>query len=383
MVDAREDPLEARVRAWYLGAAEPPVPERLYELVARLGTETSPTNPVRHIATRRRAPAGSFLVAVLVAAAILVVGVLFISSLHGPGSLGPSVGPTASAPASPTPVAAALAPYRLSLAVTAGRSPGPTLTISTAADCASLPAGWDTQFCALVLRSTWESIIGQVDPFGPPASPPVTTSGTGPSVTWYAALARAEIDGDASICRDVATETWITFGTGLGGAAPQAGSSISRPVHPIAFCLADLRRKASEGAFTVESPPYKVAGVLTGDTINMFVDPGAVARLAGASAPPNDPAIACAQGQLTRDACQELVDAAEVALGSRLAAVQDLGAYGQPIPCRSRLVSPCPPPPSGTWLGSVIANLGAGGFVAFDGALVGGQLQVTEVPFAP
>ena len=123
------------------------------------------------------------------------------------------------------------------------------MTISTAADCNGLPSGWIRSFCALTLRPDWQAIIGPTDPLPDPAD------GTD-SVTWFASLARAEIDGDTTLCSDVAMRMWITMGSGLGGAPPPG--TTPTPVHPIAACLDSIRRTAAAGSFTVDGPAYHV-----------------------------------------------------------------------------------------------------------------------------
>jgi hypothetical protein len=297
------------------------------------------------------------------AAAAVIVGAVVVIWAIRPTStavVGGSPSPAATAIASPS--VSSARPYRLS--VFSGGSPGPTTSIATAADCDALPTEWLRSFCALTLRSDWRAIVAP-DPL---ARPPNATT----SVTWFASMARASIDGDTTLCSDVAMREWVTLGSGLGGAPPPG--STPAPVHPVAACLDYLRSTSAKGTFTITDPGHQ-------DTVQISVDPGAGARAAGGSAPAFDPKLVCGQA-LTRDVCNQLVDAVTTALGSRQSGVQVLSGYAQPVGC-STSVTPCPPPEGGRWLGGVLVGLGGNEVLAFDVADVGGQVTATEVPYKP
>ena len=268
------------------------------------------------------------------------------------------------ATASPSPIADA--PYRISV-LGSGGSPGPTITISTASDCDPLPSDWLRQVCGLTLRSAWQAIIAETDPFGDP------TTGTS-SPTWWAALERAEIDGDTSLCSDVSMQTWISRGSSLG-AAPEPGSTPS-PVHPVAACIGFLRSTAASGSFQINDQ----GGGNLPTIVKLYVNPGAVARAASGSAPAFDPYVACDLRSLTRDLCNQMVAAVTTALGSRQSQVQTLSVRGVPAECLTT-ASPCPSP--GGFIGSVFAGPINKTEFAFDVANVGGGLKVTEVPYKP
>jgi hypothetical protein len=254
------------------------------------------------------------------------------------------------------------------------QTPGPTMTISTAADCNGLPSGWIRSFCALTLRPDWQAIIGPTDPLPDPAD------GTD-SVTWFASLARAEIDGDTTLCSDVAMRMWITMGSGLGGAPPPGATPT--PVHPIAACLDSFRRTAAAGSFTVDGPAYHVtAQQLATDTVQVFENPAAVARAAGGTAPTFDPYLVCDLATVSRDVCDQLVAAVTTTLGSRQSGVQTIRGSGALADCPGSSSS-CPPPAAGSWLGGVLASTGSSTGYAFNVAEAGGQLTVVEVPFKP
>lgn len=269
------------------------------------------------------------------------------------------------ATASPSPIADAS--YRLSVLGSRG-SPGPTITISTASDCEPLPSDWLRQVCGLPLRPDWQAIISKADPFGDP------TTGTS-SPTWWAALERASIDGDTSLCSDVSMQTWISLGSSLG-AAPEPGSTPS-PIHPIAACIDFLRSTAASGSFQIND---EGSGNLPA-IVELHVDPDAVAKAAAGSAPAFDPYVACDLRSLTRDLCNQLVAVVTTALGSRQSQVQGLGVRGVPAECLIS-ASPCPSP-AGVFVGSVIARASDRTEFVFDVANVGGQLEVTEVPYKP
>ena len=285
-----------------------------------------------------------------------------------PQSSNATATPLDSPPPSAAPVS--LHPYRLSIEGP-GQTPGPTVTISTTVDCGGLPSAWIQSFCSLTLRSDWQAIIGPTDPL---VEPPDGSE----SATWFASLARAEINGDTSICTDVAMRFWLSAGSGLGG-APLPGSTPT-PVHPVAICLRDLRSMVAQGSLTVTGPPYKVSAQEWGmDTVRVFVDPAAASHVTAGSAPSFDPFVACDMATLTRATCGQLIDAVTLALGSRQGKVASLLAYGHPYGCLTS-ASPCAPPDGGRWLGSVLASIGDKTGFAFDVADVAGQIRVSEVP---
>ena len=272
----------------------------------------------------------------------------------------PSAATASPSVAAASPSAGSARPYRL--AVPSRGSFGPTTVIATVADCDVLPTEWLRSFCALTLRSEWRAIAAPIDPFGQPP----------PSVTWFASIARASIDGDTSLCSDVAMREWLTLGSGHGGAPPP--SATPAPLYPIAACLDYLRSVAAKGTFIVTDR----AGP---DSVQISVDPGAVARAASGSAPAFDPPLSCGR-DVTRDVCVRLVDAVTTALGSRQSGVRVLAGYAQPVGCLTS-VTPCPPPAGGRWLGGMLVGLGGNDALAFDVAEVGGQVTATEVPYKP
>ena len=292
---------------------------------------------------------------------VALVGVL--------SACGASPGPSESSTASPSVVA--VRPYRLSL-LSAQGSPGPTRSIATPADCDTLPTDWSRSVCALTLRSDWHAIIAPTDPF---AAPPNGYS----SPTWIASMARAQIDGDRTLCSDVTMREWISASS--NPVAPPPGPTPT-PVGPIGSCLDALRSTTAQGSFSVEN----AAGE---NMLKFFVDPGAVARAAGGSAPAFDPKVLCTsppgsgRESLTRDVCNQLVDAVTTALGSRRSAVQALFAYPVPIECLKSAPAACPSPSGGSWLGGVVAALAGNQGFGFDVTEVGGQVTVAEVPYKP
>ncbi len=218
----------------------------------------------------------------------------------------------------------------------------------------------------MTLRPTWQAIIAETDPFGDP-----TTGVSSP--TWWAALERAEIDGDPSLCSDASMETWISAGSHLGG-APEPGSTPSH-VHPIAACVGFLQTTAAKGSFQINDQ------VSPSISIEVNVGSRAAAEAAAGSAPAFDPYVACDLRSLTRDLCNQMIAAATAALGSRQAQVQTLIVRGVPAECLSS-ASPCPSPDGG-FMGSVFAGPNNNTWFTFDIANVGGQLDVSEVPYKP
>ncbi len=248
-----------------------------------------------------------------------------------------------------------------------GGSPGPTITVSTATDCEPLPSDWLREVCALTLRSAWQGIIADTDLFNDP-----TTGISSP--TWWAALERAEIDGDTSICFDVSMRMWISLGSHLGG-APEPGSTPA-PVHPIGACIGFLRSTAAKGSFQINDQGGGPGMVM------LYVGPSAAAKAAAGEPPAFDPYVVCDVRSLTRDVCNQLVAAVTTALGSRQAQVQEMAVFGGPAECL-RATAPCPTPVAAGFVGGVVAGPLNTGNLAFDVTSVNGQLGVTEVPYEP
>jgi hypothetical protein len=307
-------------------------------------------------------PALAFGVAVVLLAAIGIAVWAARPSSSAVVGASPSPGSPAASPSEATssPDAVSTSPYQLLLVASTG-SQKPLITVATPADCQPMPTDWLRSFCTLTLRSDWRTIIAPSDPFAPP---PNAYS----SVTFLASLARAEIDGDTSFCADVTIREFLSASP--GGSAPAPGAT-NPPRHPIATCIGSLQATAGAGSFTVTDPDNE-------QNVKVLVGAGAAPRAAAGSAPAFDPAVAC-QAPLTRDACEQLIDATTAALGSRTAATQDLIAYAPPVTCGGG-TSPCPPPTNGIWLGSVVAGEAGARTLVFDAAEVGGQLKVTEIP---
>ncbi|MGH2512289.1 MAG: hypothetical protein ACRDGQ_06350 [Candidatus Limnocylindrales bacterium] len=311
----------------------------------------------------------------IAAVLIIVIGLFIRFSPAGDQAVGgsPSAGggPSAGAEQSPSapvgsasvpseqPSGSATRPYRLSL-VDSNGSASPSLLVSSAADCQSMPTDWLRSFCTLTLQSDWRGILSPTDPF---ADPPNAYS----SVSFLAASGRAEIEGDPTFCADIAMREFIS--AGIQGGAPPPGSS-PVPLRPIADCLAFLRNTAGAGSFMANDPD-------SGQGVRVYVDPGAAAQAAKGSAPAFDPRIVCAK-PLPRIDCGELIDAVTAALSSN-GSVTILAGFGQPIEC-SATPGSCAPPLAGTWLGSVRVGLAGSEDAFYDVARVNGQAVVTEVP---
>ncbi len=309
-------------------------------------------------------------------AAILVV-VVVIATLQQAAQRGTPTG-TARQPASPpgspaASVPSALRPYRLRVTeVSSSPSPrrtvGPFLAIRVPADCDPVPTTWLRSFCQLTLRGDWRAIVAPTDPFGGPAAssqrPVVWT------VSWYATMARAALDGDTSFCTDVSIREWITFGYHLG-AAPQPGASPSAH-HPVAVCLAWLRTEAAATLIPISDPSSP------GIEADLAVDPAAAAHAAIGTPPAFDPPLVC-DPSLTRDTCTRLIDAVAPLVSSR--AVE--GLRGVAVPPSCTLARTCPPLTSGTWLGGVLVGLVGGTTLAFDARDVSGVVTAVQVAYPP
>lgn len=324
----------------------------------------------------RRRPAPWALVAGAVV--VVIAGLALVANLGRPVVAEPTPSAPGSSPsAPPSPSAGEDVPYRISV-WTLPSSPGPVITIAAPSDCKGLPTDWLVQICSLALRPDWQSIIASTDPFGPFGPGPI--GGKYPveigTPSWWASLARANIDGDTTFCSDASARYWLTFGSGLGG-APEPGSTPA-PVHPVAGCLSSFRRTVSHGSFAISDN----AILPSSPELTFFMAPGASARVGLGSAPAFDPAFGCYPGSATRDTCNALLAAVTPVLGDRQGQVDRLGLRGGSFECTTS-ASPCPPPSGGTWLGNVVALTGQSTGFAFDVAEIGGQVEVTEVPYAP
>ncbi len=289
--------------------------------------------------------------------AALVVGCAPARPSEAPGANASlSLAPATSGPSTP-PIA--LRPYQLKLLDSRG-SPISTTTIASTGDCAFLSTDWLRSFCGLTLPADWRTIIGPTDPFVEPAD------GTD-SVTWMAALTRAQIEGDTSLCLDVAARFWVSAGS-VNKSAPGPGSTYA-PVRPVAACIADFRTVAAKGSFNGPADGL--------DVIEVLVDQDALARIDGGPIASFDPIVGCSE-PMSHDACNAIFDAVTAALGTRQAQVRSLVAQAEPISCLTAS-TPCPPPSAGTWVGGARVNL-ASSELYFDVVDVGGQVTASEVP---
>jgi hypothetical protein len=363
-----ESDFEARLSARLhvrFDSAEPS--ERLLRRVAE-------GRSLRSQPVRRRASVWMLVAALAV---VVVAGFLAISSPARPAATQPSPSPAASAGTrTASPSAAADRPFRVSVQTLPG-SAGPTMTISEPSDCDAMPSDWLRQICALTLRPDWQSIIAPADPLGQLGPLP---SGKTPAevgtATWWAALVRANIDGDTTLCSDASARFWVTLGSGLG-AAPEPGSTPA-PLHPVASCVTSFRKNVSQGSFTITDDAIP----LSPSTVTFFVAPDAAARVGLGSAPAFDPSFGCDYRSMSRETCNDLLAAILPVLGDRQRQVERLILRGGSLACTTS-ASPCPPPSGGSWLGNVVALTGQSTGFAFDVAEIGGQVEVTEVPYQP
>ena len=89
--DRGPDPLESELRAWFKAAGNPVAPATMRALVARLGTETQPTERVRATTFGWRGSSSGRLAAITSALAVVLVGSWL---LLGPGQHGPAASPS-------------------------------------------------------------------------------------------------------------------------------------------------------------------------------------------------------------------------------------------------------------------------------------------------
>lgn len=297
---------------------------------------------------------------------VLIAGLLVVLAGCAPvseTSQAPGSGPTTSSAAppasSPSSSPITLRSYQLRVLDSRG-SPAPTRRIAATSDCAFLGTDWLRSYCGLTLRSDWRTIIGPTDPFVEPAD------GTD-SVTWMAALTRAEIEGDTTFCLDVATRFWVSAGS-VNKAAPQPGTTYA-PIRPVAACIADFRTVAVKGSFNGPADGLSV--------IELLVDRGALAGIDNGPAASFDPIVACGE-PMRRDVCNQVFDAVAAVLGDRQDQVGSLVAQAEPISCVTAS-SPCPPPASGTWVGGARVGLDKVE-LHFDVVDIGGNITAIEVP---
>ena len=230
-----------------------------------------------------------------------------------------SVGPPVPVPL----VLPATLPYRL-----AGfPAPNRVRLVTTPADCAPLATAGARQSCELVLHADWRSIAAPTDPLN--------------TITWRAAMTRAALNGDTSICDDIRMKTWLSFPT--TGAAPPP-DAISSSVGPTASCRQFLWTEATLGSM---------------DSVQIDRRPGAAAPL-----PTPDPQEACwwsfhnAPFPLTT--CTAMV-AAVLQRYPAPSPVTVISAATTTKPCANGTAA-CPvPPPTGTFLGTVVVGLRGGG----------------------
>lgn len=339
------------------------------ELVDRIMAEL----PSR--AARRPWWRSASLLAAAVGVALLLTAAVWLGALAGPPVTPTSTAPTPSA----SPSGSGYAPYVIAESAGVGTPAEGPRTVATPADCGFLADDWLRQLCTLTLTADWRAI---------PVAP-ISQSGqslTGPA--WWAALARAMIDGDPSFCFDGSMRTFDTMGHSGGGAPPP--DVTPAPIHPVAECLAYVRSTAIKGSFAVtDQGPGVTNGAAhqSGPSVTFTVSGQAVERSAQGVAPAFDPAGGCVE--VTRTVCDQVLAALGDALGSRLSTITEVEVVGQVVGCPGAAggyppPSSCPPPPGGTWIGGVIA--GGGGalpqvVVAFDIAEVGREISLVEVPY--
>jgi hypothetical protein len=219
------------------------------------------------------------------------------------------------------PVPSAVAPFVL-------RVDGVDHTIRSVADCARLqPTTWLGAFCSLLLRPRWPDIL--VD-YADPMSDPF----------WAAATARAQIDGDLSICTDVRTREW-GLPLANGGSDP----------HPVAGCGHQIADPRTPGVIRVNDPtnlPKK-------PTVEVRYRPPKVAL----PAPPlSDPFVRCPFGGpafLGASACGRIVDAILAEPGVAPGSLASIDVDAALVPCAHP--SDCAPPAGAQLLGSATITL--------------------------
>lgn len=314
-------------------------------------------------ASRRPWRRSASLLAATVGVALLLTAGVWLGAMSGP----PATSTNSPTPPTPTSSLTGYTPYQLA------EGYGPAQVISTPADCAFLADDWLRRLCSLTLTPEWNSID---------VAPMTQSSRVFIDPPWWAAFARATIDGDTSFCSDWITRTYMTLGRTGGSATPP--NTTFAPLHPVAACIESLRSKAAAGSFTMTD---QGAGPENGQVVIFAVSSSAAARAAQGVAPSFDPEGTCTLA--SRSMCDAVSAAVDTALGDRTSSVDELDVTAQLVGCPgfasdAPTPAPCPPPSGGTWIGGVIA--GGGGslpqvIVAFDIAEVGGQITLIEVPY--
>ena len=325
-------------------------------------------------ASRRPWWRSASLLAATVGVALLLTAAFWLGVVSGPPTTPSSPAPTPSA----TPSGNGYAPYVIAQSGGTGTPLEGPRTVSTPADCAFLADEWLRQLCSLTLMRDWRTI---------PVAPSTQNEGPDPGV--WAAISRAQIDGDPSFCLGSLARTLYTAAHVGGSARPP--NTTPAPIHPVSECLVALRSNAGAGTFVMEDRgPTATNGTLvtSGPSVTFTVAAGAVTRAAQGVAPAYDPGVGCAQ--LSWTLCDQVLDLATATLGERQATVGGLGVAGQllvgcpGVASDAPMPAPCPPPSGGTWLGGVIGDSGGASphvVVAFDIADVGGQISLVEVPY--
>jgi hypothetical protein len=246
----------------------------------------------------------------------------------------------------PAPSSGPLAPYRL-----AGfPAPNTIRLIRTAADCAPLATVTARVSCELVLRSDWRAILTPVDPLPD-------------SRTFRAAMSRAVLDGDLSLCDDVAMKTWLSQPT--PSAAPPA-DLVRDTAGPVASCRAFLWTQETLGSL---------------DPVQIDRRPGAAAPM-----PAADPAVACGwavgEAPFPRESCTATANAVLSHYGypSAVTLIHVLTGRG---PCDSGIAICAVPPTDGTFLGTVVVGLSGNRHNVFDAWQVGSTVALLPVDPLP
>ncbi len=230
------------------------------------------------------------------------------------------------ATASPTPVPAS--PYHLALG-------GTDHLIRSASDCTFIPSAWLRDFCALALRADWRAIATDGDPLGR-------------SETWYAAMARAQMDGDLSICDDVRMRTWLTLAS--KGGAPSPSASLPPVVGPIATCRTILSNPPRPGSISVDDSS---SGTKKPVSLTVTYQPPTIPLL---PQPVFDPGVVCTDEygfSMSATTCSLILGAVLASTDLDSSSITIVGVRPHLLPCTAPL--PCPGEPQGaTGLGSAL-----------------------------
>ncbi len=316
------------------------------------------------------------LLAATVGVALLLAAAVWLGVVSGPPATSTQSPAQSTLPASPS--GNGYAPYVIAQSGGTGTPLEGPRTVSTPADCAFLADDWLRRLCSLTLDRDWRAI---------PVAPFTQNEGADPGL--FAALSRAQIDGDPTLCLDGLGRSVYTLAHQPGGAPPP--NATPAPIHPVAECLRALRSTAAAGTFVMEDRgPAATNGTVatSGPILTFTVSTGAAARAAQGVAPAYDPAAGCFA--MSWSLCDQVLDLAATTLGDRQATVDELDVVAAQLAgcpgftSDAPSPSPCPPPSGGTWIGSVIAGSRGARFqidVAFDIAEVGGQVTLVEVPY--